>query len=213
MVSSHFRFDVFFQLWERRPYARLNLFPEDSTRSRTNICDIATRSRRHRDIVWIFDDVRMFYRATNRILRDTLSSVKSLVSIVEKNIPTMRIDRFVSIIFDRCELKFMKFINFKGGHFLVSRTFFTRSIFVFTRINIIRVIETHTWSMPSKKRGNCVGSRANGRVISLLIAPAAGLIQPRNRSSFDRWLVDNRGTGHLIWTIRHRERRYRWHPT
>lgn len=52
MVSSHFRFDVFFQLWERRPYARLNLFPEDSTRSRTNIwtryCNAFPTSSWHR---------------------------------------------------------------------------------------------------------------------------------------------------------------------
>ena len=61
--------------------------------------------------------------------------------------------------------------------------FFTRSrsIFVFTGMKNTRYRDAYTWSMPSEKRGNCVGSRANGCVISLLIAPAADLIQPRNR--------------------------------
>lgn len=98
-------------------YARLNLFPEDSTRSREQIFghDIATRSRRHRHIVWIFDDIsELFYRATNRIIRVyTLSSVNSLV---ERSIVFQRWELINSFAWStNYALKFRKFI--KGGIF------------------------------------------------------------------------------------------------
>lgn len=106
-------------------YARLNLFPEDSTRSREQIFghDIATRSRRHRHIVWIFDDIsELFYRATNRIIRVyTLSSVNSLV---ERSIVFQRWELINSFAWStNYALKFRKFINFKEGD-ISSRTIF-----------------------------------------------------------------------------------------
>lgn len=104
-------------------YARLNLFPEDSTRSREQIFghDIATRFRRHRHIVWIFDDIsELFYRATNRIIRVyTLSSVNSLV---ERSIVFQRWE-LINSFATNYALKFRKFIK-GGGYFLVSRTIF-----------------------------------------------------------------------------------------
>lgn len=117
-MSSYFRFDVFFQLWERGPYARLNLFPEDSTRSRTNIWihDIATRSRRHhRDIVWILDDV---IEQRTELYTRFLAFWTFIDRFWKKY--RMRINQFVCVIFDYSSLainnafKFMKFINFKG---------------------------------------------------------------------------------------------------
>lgn len=162
-------------------YARLNLFPEDSTRSREQIFghDIATRSRRHRHIVWIFDDIsELFYRATNRIIRVyTLSSSSKEVSYSnDENWLIRSRDRLIT----RWNLGNLSIS--KKGIFPRER-FFTRSrsIFVFTGMKNTRYRDAYTWSMPSEKRGNCVGSRANGCVISLLIAPAADLIQPRNR--------------------------------
>lgn len=100
-------------------YARLNLFPEDSTRSREQIFghDIATRSRRHRHIVWIFDDIsELFYRATNRIIRVyTLSSSSKEVSYSNDENWLIR-----SRLITRWNLGNLS----KGGYFLVSRTIF-----------------------------------------------------------------------------------------
>lgn len=100
-------------------------------------------------------------------------------------------------------------------HF-VGRVYFLQAIFIVRRINIQRCYRD-TRTTPEDRcrrrsqetiRGGLVRLLANGCVASLLIAPVADLIQPRNRCPGQVLTgdVDNCGAARLIWTIRHRER-------
>lgn len=181
-MSSYFRFDVFFQLWERGPYARLNLFPEDSTRSRTNIWthDIATRSRRHhRDIVWILDDV---IEQRTELYTRFLAFWAFIDRFWKKY--RMRINQFVCVIFDYCPSRSNLWnLSTSKGTFRCLENIF-HSVTIDIRIHLdTRYRDAYMINGEQEEARKL--RRANGRVVSLLIAPAPDLIQPRNRSSFD----------------------------